>query len=119
MRSVISRPASLRAILDGVDDLAGQALAAELVVELELEGDGVAGLGLDLVALEGLQGEGDVVGGRGCGRCRRSLIPISPPSASDGGDVGGVERLDRGGDLRHLLAEARAEGAVVGLGRCS
>src|SRR5215212_1337051 len=39
-------------VLDGVDDLAGEALAAELVVELELEGDGVAGLGLDLVALE-------------------------------------------------------------------
>ena len=49
-------------VLDGVDDLAGEALAAQLVVELELQGDGVAGLGLDLVALERLQGEGDVVG---------------------------------------------------------
>ena len=49
-------------VLDRVDDLAGQALAAQLVVELELQGDGVAGLGLDLVALERLQGEGQLVG---------------------------------------------------------
>ena len=49
-------------VLDGVDDLAGEALAAQLVVELELQGDGVAGLGLDLVALERLQGEGELVG---------------------------------------------------------
>ena len=58
-------------VLDGVDDLAGEALAAQLVVELELQGDGVAGLGLDLVALERLQGEGDLVGRRACARRRR------------------------------------------------
>ena len=58
-------------VLDGVDDLAGEALAAQLVVELELQGDGVAGLGLDLVALQRLQGEGDLVGRRGCARRRR------------------------------------------------
>ena len=45
-------------VLDGVDDLAGEALAAQLLVELELQGDGVAGLGLDLVALERLAGPG-------------------------------------------------------------
>ena len=58
-------------VLDGVDDLAGEALAAQLVVELELQGDGVAGLGLDLVALERLQGEGDARRGRACARRRR------------------------------------------------
>ena len=52
-------------VLDGVDDLAGEALAAQLVVELELQGDRVAGLGLDLVALERLQGEGELVGAEG------------------------------------------------------
>ena len=46
-----------------------------------------------------------------------TLIPTSPPFGHHLGDVGGVERLDRGGDLRHALAEAGAEGAVVGLGR--
>ena len=45
------------------------------------------------------------------------MIPTSPPSADRRGDVGGVERRDRGRDLRHVLAEARAEGAVVGLDR--
>ena len=104
-------------VLDGVDDLAGEALAAQLLVELELERDGVAGLGLDLVALERLQGEG---------RCRRrpsvwsspsTLIPTRRRRLDHLGDVGGVERLDRGGDLRHLLAEAGAERAVVGLDR--
>ena len=65
MRSVISRPGRFAGVLDGVDDLAGEALAAQLVVELELQGDRVAGLGLDLVALERLQGEGDLVGAEG------------------------------------------------------
>ena len=104
--------------LDGVDDLAGEALLAQLVVELELEGDRVAGLGLDLVAVERLQGEGDLVG------AERVLValdvdPDLSPVGHHRGDVGGVERLDRGGDLRHPLAEAGAEGAVVGLGACS
>ena len=58
-------------VLDGVDDLAGEALAAQLVVELELQGDGVAGFGLDLVALQRLQGEGQVLGRRACARRRR------------------------------------------------
>ena len=47
-------------------------------------------------------------------------VDVDPDLAAVGhhlGDVGGVERLDRGGDLRHALAEARAERAVVGLDR--
>ena len=90
----------LAGVLDGVDDLAGEALAAQLVVELELERDGVARLRLDLVALERLQGEGDVVGaegvvGRRRSRCRprrrrarratwaaSSARPPAPPAAS-------------------------------------
>ena len=55
------QPRLFAGVLDGVDDLAGEALAAQLVVELQLQGDRVAGLGLDLVALERLQGEGDLV----------------------------------------------------------
>ena len=62
-----------------MDDLAGEALAAQLVVELELQGDGVAGLGLDLVALERLQGEGDVVGAERV-VVAVDVIPTSPPS---------------------------------------
>ena len=38
----------LARLLNGADDLASEALAAELVVEVELQGDGVARLGLDL-----------------------------------------------------------------------
>ena len=103
-------------VLDGVDDLAGEALAAQLVVELELQGDGVAGLRLDLVALQRLQGEGDLVG------ADRVIVAVDadPDLAAVGhhlGDVDGVERLDRGGDLGHALAEAGAERAVVGLDR--
>src|SRR5215213_2116734 len=49
-------------VLDGVDDLTSEPLAAQLVVELELEGHGVAGLGLDLVALERLQCQRQVLG---------------------------------------------------------
>src|SRR3954469_7509837 len=98
-----------------MDDLAGEALAAELVVELELEGDGVAGLGLDLVALEGLEGEGDVVGAEAV-ILAVDVDPYLAAFGEDGCDVGGIEGLDGGGDLRHLLAEAGAEGAVVGLG---
>ena len=51
----------LAGLLDGADDLAGQALASQLVVEVQLQGDGVAGLGLHLVALELFHHEVDVV----------------------------------------------------------
>src|SRR4051812_28862766 len=43
---------ALAGVLDRVDDLAGEALAAQRVVELELQGDGVRALALELVALE-------------------------------------------------------------------
>ena len=48
--------------LDGVHDLAGEPLAAQLVVELEVERHGVRARALDLVALERLQHHLDVVG---------------------------------------------------------
>ena len=44
-------------------------------------------------------------------------IADRPARAQRLGDVVGVERRDRLGDLRHRLAEARAERAVVGLQR--
>ena len=62
IRSETSRPASLARVLDRVDDLAGEALAAQLVVELERQRDRAAGLGLDLVALERLHRQRHVVG---------------------------------------------------------
>src|SRR5829696_8858980 len=52
-------------VLDRVDDLTGEPLAAQLVVELELQGDGVARLGLDLIALERLQREAELLGPEG------------------------------------------------------
>src|SRR5215203_1612036 len=53
----------LPGLLYGPDDLAGEALAAKLVIELELERHRVARLGLHLVALERLHHEVDVVRG--------------------------------------------------------
>ena len=44
-----------------------------------------------------------------------TATPTVRPSRSAVADVRGVERRDRGRDLRHRLAEARAERAVVGL----
>ncbi len=41
----------LACVLDGVDDLAGAALGAQVLVHLEVEGDGVRALALDAVAL--------------------------------------------------------------------
>ena len=69
-------------VLDGVDDLAGEALAAKLVVELELQGDGMAGLRLDLVALERLQGESRPRPAPSVWSSPSMLIPTSPPSRS-------------------------------------
>ncbi len=62
IRSVTSRPGVLAGVLDRVDDLAREALAPQLVVELERERDRAAGLGLDLVALERLHHQRHVVG---------------------------------------------------------
>ena len=42
-------------------------------------------------------------------------MPTRPVVAQRVGDVRGIERGDRGRHLRHVLAEARAERAVVGL----
>ena len=42
-------------------------------------------------------------------------IPTSAPASSCSATPAGVERLNRGGDLGHALAEARAERAVVRL----
>ena len=54
-------PGVLARGLDRVDDLAREPLAAQLVVELELERDGVRAGALDLVALERLHHELEVV----------------------------------------------------------
>ena len=71
-------------------------------------------LALELVALERLHRQREVV--------RPELVVVAVDVDPDlaavaqrGGDVAGVERRDRRGDLRHLLAEARAERAVVRL----
>ena len=100
--------------LDGADDLAGEALAAQLLVDLQLQRHRVARLGLDLVALERPQRHRHVVGAeRVVGAVDRD--PDLPALRQRLGDVGGVERRHRGGDLRHVLAEARPEGPVVRL----
>ena len=52
----------MRAALHRVDHLAGESLAAQLVVELEVERHGVRPRALDLVALERLQRHQHVVG---------------------------------------------------------
>ena len=62
MRSSTCRPGGLARVLDRVHDLARQALAAQLLVELELQRDGVRALALELVALERLHREHQVVG---------------------------------------------------------
>ena len=95
-----------------MDDLAREALAAQLVVELELERHGVRALALELVALERAHGQHQVVVGE--------LVVVAVDGDRDAAAVAQrarhvrrVERGDGGRDLRHLLAEARAERAVV------
>ena len=114
IRSSTCRPGALARVLDRVDDLARQALAPQLVVELELERDRVRALALELVALERLHRERQVVGAE-LVVVAVDADPDAAAVAQRGRDVRGVERRDRRGDLRHLLAEARAERAVVRL----
>src|ERR671937_2179469 len=104
----------LAGVLHGVDDLAREALAAEVVIEGELQGDGVRPLALELVALERLHRQEQVVGGEVVvvavdGDADRAAL------ADDVRDARGVEGRDRRGDLRHRLAEPRPERAVVRL----
>jgi len=112
----MSKPASLRAIWTAWTISRARPSRKQLLVELERQRDRVPRLGLHLVAVERLQGEGQVVGlERVVGAVDRD--PDLTSLGQYGGDVGGVERLDRGRDLGHPLAEAGAEGAVVGLRR--
>ena len=95
-------------------DLAREALAAQLLVELELERHRVRALALELVAVERLHREHQVVG------VELVVVPVDadpdPAAVAQGArDVLRVQRGDRGRDLRHVLAEARAERAVVRL----
>ena len=116
IRSSTARPALLARVLHGVDDLAREALAAQLVVEVQVERDGVRALALELVALERLHRELEVVGAErvvlavdddDADRARRSR---SAPATCAGSSAATRRR-----DLRHPLAEARAERAVVRL----
>ena len=102
------QPGALARVLDRVHDLAREPLAAQLVVELEVERDGVRALALELVALERLQRQRQVVGAE--------LVVVALDADRDAaavaqrrGDVRRIERRDRCGDVRHLLAEARSE----------
>ena len=93
--------------LDRVDHLAREALAHELRVERELEGDRVRALALELVAVQGLEHEQQVL------RAQAVIValdrdPDLPAVAQPRGHVAGVERRHRLRDLRHRLAEARA-----------
>jgi hypothetical protein len=97
-----------------VHDLAREPLAPQLVVELQVERHRVRALALELVALERLQREREVLGAE--------LVVValdadrhSAAVPQRGRDVGGIERRDGRRDLRHLLAEARAEQAIVRL----
>src|SRR5205809_211215 len=93
-----------------IETCLGRALQreTELVVELERKGDRVPGRCFDLIAVERLEDERDVTG------LERMLTTVDVDSNVLVGldrlrDLAGVQGLDRGGDLRHLLAEARAE----------
>ena len=84
MRSSTSQPGLLARRLHGVHDLAREPLAAQLVVQLQVQRHRVRAGALDLVAVERLQHELDVVG------AERVLLavdvdrPRSPPSRSRG-----------------------------------
>ena len=101
-------------VLDRADHVARQALAAQLVVELQVERDGVRPGALDLVALERLEDELQVVGPE------HVVVAVDHDSDRPArtqrlrGAIG-VQPGDRLGDPRHALAEARTEGAVVRL----
>ena len=93
--------------LHGVDDLAGQALAAQLVVEDQVERHRVRALALELVALQRLHDQLEVVGAE--------LVVVAVDRDPDRallaqrrGHVRGVQRRHRRGHLGHPLAEARA-----------
>ena len=73
--------AGLARVLDRVHDLAREALAPQLVVELELERHRVRALALELVALERLHGEQQVVGAE-LVIVAVDAIPTWPPSRS-------------------------------------
>ena len=82
MRSSTARPGGLARALHGVHDLARQALAAQLVVERELERHRVRALALELVALQRLQREQQVVGAPARGRGRRPRCRSRAPRAA-------------------------------------
>src|SRR5215217_1147994 len=76
----------LARVLDGVHDLAHEPLAAEVVVELELERHGVRALALELVAGERAHGEDEVVGAE--------LVVVAVDAHADAGAV-----AQRAGDM--------------------
>ena len=97
-----------------MDDLAGEPLTPQLLVQEEIERHGVRALPLELVAVERLHRELQVLA--------RELVLAALDDDADRlllaqrrRHVGGIERRHGGGGLRHLLAEARAERSVVRL----
>ena len=90
--------------LHRVDDLACQALAPELVVELEVERHGVRTRALHLVALKRLEHHGHVL--------RADLVILAvevQPDAFAGPQPAGVERADGGTLLLDEISEMRLD----------
>ena len=108
----------LARVLDRVDDLARQALAAQLVVELELERHRVRALALELVALERAHREHQVVVGElvvvpvdgdrdaaavcadGCATSRSALATCAGSSAATAAATCGICLPKRGPSAR-------------------
>ena len=111
MRSDDLEPARLARVLHRAHDLAREHLAAQLVVEREVERDRVRRLALDLVALERLEAQLQVVGVE----LVLGAVDVDadrPPLAQRLGDVRRVERGDRG--RRPAASPCRSAGRASG-----
>ena len=75
------QPGVLAGVLDGVDDLAGVTLAEQILVDREIEGDGVGPLALDAVPVRRAHRQDHVLGAEGV-LPLPTAIPIEPPSRS-------------------------------------
>ncbi len=115
IRSETSKPAGLAGLLDHPDHLAGQARAAQLRGQLEVERDRLALLVDHRPALARPLGDDHLVGQHLDGLAVE--VDAGPAvGLQRGGQGAGVGGGDRGGDAGRVLGEALAERAEVALG---